>query len=77
MIEIDTTKECFEASFEVCLRWALRREDKRSGANAWTPPNFRVRNGKSDLEQDDNNTKITCELPGETCSIKPPQPVGI
>jgi hypothetical protein len=59
MIEIDTTKECFEASFEVCLRWALRREDKRSGANAWTPPNFRVRNGKSDLEQDDNNTKIT------------------
>ena len=57
IIEVDTAKECFEASFEIYLRWPLRKED---GMDAWDPPKLLIRNAKGGEKMDEGETHCTC-----------------
>jgi len=74
VVEIDQTKECFEASFEIHLRWALRREDNQLNEETiWKPPKLYIRNAKEAMgSSDPDNTTITCERPARHLFV--PQP---
>ena len=66
IINVDTTMECFEASFELYMRWGLHSEDVSNAiaadadsTDAFRPPPVSIRNAKGTVEQD-NSTKVTC-----------------